>query len=84
MSVRFRGAARETAIEADALSGASAGGPVSMGSGGPCVSRDGDVDMRAPRLGAAACKHAELVPLWVGKYDPAFIACLADVGVSGT
>jgi hypothetical protein len=33
--------------------------------------------------GAAAGKDAELVPLWVGKYDPALIA-LADVGVSST
>jgi hypothetical protein len=36
-----------------------------------------------PRSGAAARKDAELVPLWVGKYDPALIA-LADVGVSST
>src|SRR5215471_21284094 len=36
-----------------------------------------------PRSGAAVRKDAELVPLWVGKYDPALIA-LADVGVSGT
>jgi hypothetical protein len=35
------------------------------------------------RSGAAARKDAELVPLWVGKYDPALIA-LADVGVSST
>jgi len=35
------------------------------------------------RSGAAARKDAELVPLWVGKYDPAHIA-LADVGVSST
>jgi hypothetical protein len=35
------------------------------------------------RSGAAARKDAELVPLWVGKYDPALIA-LADVGVPGT
>jgi hypothetical protein len=34
--------------------------------------------------GAAARKDAELIPLWVGKYDPALIACLADVGVPGT
>lgn len=33
--------------------------------------------------GVAARKDAELVPLWVGKYDPALIA-LADVGVPGT
>src|SRR5215470_7013624 len=36
------------------------------------------------RSGAAVRKDAELVPLWVGKYDPALIACLADVGVPGT
>jgi hypothetical protein len=36
------------------------------------------------RSGAAARKDAELVPLWVGKYDPALIAGLADVGVPGT
>ena len=35
------------------------------------------------RSGAAVGKDAELVPLWVGKHDPAFIA-LADVGVSST
>src|ERR1022692_704201 len=35
------------------------------------------------RSGAAAREDAELVPLWVGKYDPALIA-LADVGVPGT
>jgi hypothetical protein len=35
------------------------------------------------RSGAAVRKDAELVPLWVGKYDPALIA-LADVGVSST
>jgi len=35
------------------------------------------------RSGAAARKDAELVPLWVGKYDPAHIA-LADIGVSST
>jgi len=35
------------------------------------------------RSGAAVRKDAELVPLWVGKYDPALIA-LADVGVPGT
>ncbi len=35
------------------------------------------------RSGAAARKDAELVPLWVGKHDPALIA-LADVGVSST
>ena len=35
------------------------------------------------RSGAAARKDTELVPLWVGKYDPAHIA-LADVGVSST
>jgi hypothetical protein len=29
-------------------------------------------------------KDAELVPLWVGKYDPALITCLADVSVPGT
>src|SRR5215469_4239987 len=48
---------------------------------------------RRPEIGLARCglrsgmatrKHAELVPLWVGKYDPALIACLADVGVPGT
>jgi hypothetical protein len=33
------------------------------------------------RSGAAVRKDAELVPLWVGKYDPALIA-LADVGAS--
>lgn len=33
--------------------------------------------------GAAVRKDAELVPLWVGKYDPTLIA-LADVGVSST
>jgi hypothetical protein len=33
------------------------------------------------RSGAAVRKDAELVPLWVGKHDPALIA-LADVGVS--
>src|SRR5215813_15497545 len=38
----------------------------------------------ALRSGAAVRKDAELVPLWVGKYDPALIACLADVGVSST
>src|SRR5215831_13182536 len=36
------------------------------------------------RSGAAVRKDAELVPLWVGKYDPALIARLADVGVPGT
>ena len=36
------------------------------------------------RSGAAVRKDAELVPLWVGKYDPALIAGLADVGVPGT
>jgi hypothetical protein len=36
---------------------------------------------RGLRSGAAAREDAELVPLWVGKYDPALIA-LADVGVS--
>ena len=35
------------------------------------------------RSGAAVRKDVELVPLWVGKYDPARIA-LADVGVSST
>jgi hypothetical protein len=35
------------------------------------------------RSGAAVGKDAELVPLWVGKDDPAHIA-LADVGVSST
>ena len=35
------------------------------------------------RSGAAVGKDAELVPIWVGKYDPAHIA-LADVGVPGT
>jgi hypothetical protein len=35
------------------------------------------------RSGAAVRKDAELVPLWVGQYDPAHIA-LADVGVPGT
>ena len=33
------------------------------------------------RSGAPVRKDAELVPLWVGKYDPALIA-LADVGAS--
>jgi hypothetical protein len=32
----------------------------------------------------SARKNAELVPLWVGKYYPALIAGLADVGVPGT
>ena len=36
------------------------------------------------RSGAAIREDAELVPLWVGKHDPALIACLADVGVPGT
>jgi hypothetical protein len=36
------------------------------------------------RSGAAAREDAELVPLWVGKYDPAHIIALADVGVPGT
>jgi hypothetical protein len=40
--------------------------------------------VRDLRSGAAACQDAELVPLWVGKYDPALIAGLADVGVPGT
>ena len=35
------------------------------------------------RSGAAVREDAELIPLWVGKYDPALIA-LADVGVSST
>ena len=35
------------------------------------------------RSGATVRKDAELVPLWVGKYNPAHIA-LADVGVSST
>jgi hypothetical protein len=35
------------------------------------------------RSGPAVRKDVELVPLWVGKYDPALIA-LADVGVSST
>jgi hypothetical protein len=39
---------------------------------------------RRIRSGAAVRKNAELVPLWVGKYDPTLIACLADVGVSST
>ena len=39
--------------------------------------------VRGLRSGAAARKDAELVPLWVGKYDPALMA-LADVGVPGT
>src|SRR6266540_2478416 len=39
---------------------------------------------RAGGSGAAVRKDAELVPLWVGKYDPALIAGLADVGVSST
>ena len=33
---------------------------------------------------SVARKNAELIPLWVGKYDPAFIARLADVSVPGT
>lgn len=36
------------------------------------------------RSGAAVRKDAELVPFWVGKYDPAVLAGLADVGVPGT
>jgi hypothetical protein len=36
------------------------------------------------RSGVAAREDAELVPLWVGQYDPALIAGLADVGVPGT
>jgi hypothetical protein len=36
------------------------------------------------RSGSAVPKDAELVSLWVGKYDPALIASLADVGMSGT
>ena len=39
--------------------------------------------VRGLRSGAAARQDAELVPLRVGKYDPALIA-LADVGVPGT
>src|SRR4051812_29563714 len=39
--------------------------------------------MCGPRSGAAGSKDAELVPLWVCKYDPALIV-LADVGVSST
>ncbi|CAM4378286.1 hypothetical protein NORO109296_26475 [Nocardiopsis rhodophaea] len=35
------------------------------------------------RSGAAASKDAKLVPLWVGKYDPALIS-LADVDASST
>jgi hypothetical protein len=35
------------------------------------------------RSGATVGQDAELVPLWVGKDDPALIA-LADVGVSST
>jgi hypothetical protein len=35
------------------------------------------------RSWAALRKDTELVPLWVGKFDPALIA-LADVGVSST
>jgi hypothetical protein len=38
---------------------------------------------KGQQSGAAVRKDAELVPLWVGKYDPAHIA-LADVGVSST
>src|SRR5215472_16002961 len=41
------------------------------------------VGERDLRSGAAACKDAELVALWVGKYDPAHIP-LADVGVPST
>jgi hypothetical protein len=40
-------------------------------------------DVCGLRSGAAVRKDAELVPLWVGKYDPPLIA-LADVGVSST
>src|SRR5215469_7354293 len=36
------------------------------------------------RSGAAVRKDTELVPFWVGEYDPALIAGLADVGVPGT
>jgi len=36
------------------------------------------------RSGAAAGKDAELVPLWVGKYDPALIPRLAGGGMPGT
>ena len=39
--------------------------------------------MRGLGSGAAVRKDAELVPLRVGKYDPALTA-LADVGVPGT
>ncbi|GAA2118186.1 hypothetical protein GCM10009780_77570 [Actinomadura alba] len=41
-------------------------------------------DPQGLRSGAAARKDAELVPLWVGKTDPALIAGLADVGMSST
>jgi hypothetical protein len=44
---------------------------------------DAFMSQEVGRSGAAARKDAELVPLWVGKYDPALIA-LADVGVPGT
>jgi hypothetical protein len=37
-----------------------------------------------PRSGAAVGKDAELVPLWVSKYDPALTIALADVDVSST
>lgn len=46
-------------------------------------SPEADLARRGLRSGAAAREDAELVPLRVGKYDPAHIA-LADVGVPGT
>ena len=40
------------------------------------------VGERDLRSGAAACKDAELVALWVGKYDPARVVALTDVGMT--
>jgi len=56
-----------------------------------CRCRDGILPAQARftprqclRLGASACEDAELVPLRVGKADPALFASLANVGVSST
>jgi hypothetical protein len=59
-----------------------AGDQVTVGSRSPPTPRRSGA-VCGLRSGVAARKDAELVPLWVGKYDPALIA-LADVGVSST
>jgi len=64
---------------------------VGLGGGGwedsnppPAACKHGqDVQVCGLRSGAAVRQDTELVPLGVGKHDPALIACLADVGVPG-